>query len=142
MNGETLKFLLVNKAEDPELLYTMATKGTKDVTVIEMLEKIGKDFGRTTRWGMLQDVSRYGVKSLLATKALEINANGIKVDTGSGTEEIPADTVVIAVGARSNNALKEIIESKGIACEVAGDAQTIGMAFDAVHQGYKAGLNI
>ena len=67
---------------------------------------------------------------------------GIKVDTGSGPEEIPADTVVIAVGAKSNDALKQSIESKGIACTTAGDAETIGMAFDAVHQGYHAGLKI
>ena len=142
LSGETLKFLLVNRAEDPELLYEMATRGTKDVTIIEMLEKMGKDFGKTTRWGMLQDVSRHGIKSLLATKALEITQNGIKVDTGSGPEEIPADTVVIAVGAKSNDALKQSIESKGIACTTAGDAETIGMAFDAVHQGYHAGLKI
>jgi 2,4-dienoyl-CoA reductase (NADPH2) len=142
LGGETLKFLFVNQAEDADLLYELATRGTKDVTIIEMLEKIGKDFGKTTRWGMLQDVTRYGIKSLLAAKALEITQNGIKVDTGSGPEEIPADTVVLAVGARSNHALQGVIEKKGIACTAAGDASQIGMAFDAVHQGYRAGLEI
>jgi 2,4-dienoyl-CoA reductase (NADPH2) len=142
ISGETLKFLFVNEAESTDLLYEMATHGTKEVTVIEMLEKIGKDFGKTTRWGMLQDVTRYGIKSLLATKALEITTDGIRVDTGTGPEEIPADTVVLAVGARSDTALQEMLEKKGIPFTAAGDAHQIGMAFDAVHQGYKAGMEL
>ncbi|MFP4533902.1 MAG: FAD-dependent oxidoreductase [Desulfobacterales bacterium] len=142
LSAETLKFLFVNQAEDPDVLYEMATKGTKQVTVLEMMEKIGKDFGKTTRWGMLQDVSRYGVQSRVATKALEITEKGIRIETGNGPEEIPADTVVLSVGARSDNDLEQLIESRGIACTVAGDAGNVGMAFDAVHQGFRAGLNI
>jgi 2,4-dienoyl-CoA reductase (NADPH2) len=48
----------------------------------------------------------------------------------------------LAAGARSDNALQAIIASKGIPCEVAGDANKIGMAFDAVHQGFAAGMKI
>lgn len=142
LSADILKFLFVNKAETPEVLYEMATKGTKKITIVEMINKIGKDFGKTTRWGMLQDVTRYGVESKVAAKALEITPAGIKVETADGVEEIPADTVVIAAGSRSSNELAAIIEAKGIACDVIGDAKNIGMAFDAVHQGFKAGINI
>jgi len=142
LSAETLKFLFVNQAEDPDVLYEMATKGTKQVTVLEMMEKIGKDFGKTTRWGMLQDVSRYGIQSRVAAKALEITEKGIKIEAENGAEEIPADTVVLSVGARSDNDLEQLIESKGIACTVAGDAENVGMAFDAVHQGFRAGTSV
>ena len=142
LSAEVLKFLFVNKAETPEVLYEMATRGTKKITVIEMIDKIGKDFGKTTRWGMLQDVKRYGVESKVTAKALEITSTGIKIEAPEGTEEIPADTVVLAVGSRPINTLGEIITSKNIPCDVIGDAQNIGMAFDAVHQGYRAGRAI
>ncbi|MDA3898496.1 MAG: FAD-dependent oxidoreductase [Desulfobacteraceae bacterium] len=142
LSGDILKFLFVNKAETPEVLYEMATKGTKKITIIEMINKIGKDFGKTTRWGMLQDVTRYGVESKVTAKALEITSTGIKIETADGMEEIPADTVVLAAGSRSINDLAAIIEAKEIACDVIGDAKNIGMAFDAIHQGYKAGINI
>ncbi len=142
LSGDVLKFLFVNKAETPDVLYELATKGTKQVTIIEMIDKIGKDFGKTTRWGMLQDVTRYGVESKVTAKALEITPAGIKVETANGVEEILADTIVLAAGARSDNTLKAVIESKGIPCDVIGDANAIGMAFDAVHQGFKAGMNI
>ncbi len=142
LSADVLKFLFVNKAETPEVLYEMATRGTKKITVIEMIDKIGKDFGKTTRWGMLQDVKRYGVESKVTAKALEITSTGIKIEAPEGTEEIPADTVVLAVGSRPINTLEEIITSKNIPCDVIGDAQNIGMAFDAVHQGYRAGRAI
>jgi 2,4-dienoyl-CoA reductase (NADPH2) len=142
ISGDTLKFLMVNGAESLEDIRDLATRGTKKVTVIEMIDKIGKDFGKTTRWGMLQDVSRYGVETKVATRALEITKSGIKVEAGGKIEEIPADSIVLAAGARSDNALQSIIASKGIPCEVVGDANKIGMAFDAVHQGFAAGMKI
>ncbi len=142
ISGDTLKFLMVNQAEDFATLYDLATKGTKQITVIEMIEKIGRDFGKTTRWGMLQDVSRFGIETRTATRAKEITPKGITVETEGGVEEIEADTVVIAAGARSENALKGLLESRGIPFDVAGDAEKIGMAFDAVHQGFAVGMKI
>lgn len=142
LSGDTLKFLLVNRAEDIETLADMAIKGTKKVTLIEMIDKIGKDFGKTTRWGMLQDVHRYGIETRVATKALEITPEGIRVETGAGAEEISADTVVLAAGARSDSSLEAVLKEKGIAYAVAGDATKIGMAFDAIHQGFEVGRAI
>jgi len=142
LSGDVLKFLLVNKAETPDVLYEMATRGTKDVTIIEMINAIGKDFGKTTRWGMLQDVSRYGVNYKVTAKALEITPTSVKVETPEDVEDLPADTVVLAAGARPRNDLEEIVKSKGIPYDVVGDAGKIGMAFDAIHQGFAAGIKI
>jgi 2,4-dienoyl-CoA reductase (NADPH2) len=62
MSAEAVKFLLVNGAEDPKDLYEFATRGTKTVILVEMLDKIGMDIGRTTRWGMLQELARMGIE--------------------------------------------------------------------------------
>lgn len=142
LSGETLKFLLINNAADPGTLRDLAIKGTKKITIIEMLEKIGKDFGKTTKWGMLQDVDRFGIETKTGTMALEITRTGIKVKTQEKEMEIPADTVVLAVGTRSENSLKAVLDKMDIPHEVVGDAGSIGMAFDAIHQGFKAGMNI
>jgi len=57
-------------------------------------------------------------------------------------EEIPADTVVLAVGAASYNPLQEFVDKKGIQYKVIGDAARVALAFDAVHQGFEAGREI
>ncbi|RJP72270.1 MAG: FAD-binding protein [Candidatus Abyssobacteria bacterium SURF_17] len=142
LSGDDLKFLLVNKAEDPGVLFELASHGTKDVLLIEMIDKLGKDIGRSTRWGMLQDLTRFGVKAEVETRALEITDTGVKVQRGDKVEEIAADTVVIAAGAKSFNPLKELIEKKKIPHEVVGDAASVATAFDAVHQGFAAGRTI
>ena len=142
LSAEALKFLLVNRAEDPEVLYELATRGTKKIVVIEMIEKMGKDIGKTTRWGILQDLSRKGIETRAATKALEISATAVKVEIDGKIEEIPADTVILAAGAKSFNPLAKVIDQQGIPYEVVGDAGQVAMAFDAVHQGYNAGRRI
>lgn len=142
LSGEAIRFLLVNRAEDPEVLYEMATRGTKSVTLVEMTDRVGRDIGKTTRWGMLQHAARDGVRTLTGTTALEITETGLRVETADGTEEIPADTVVLGVGAVSHNPLEETVRSLGIPCRVVGDAHRVGKAFDAVHDGDAAGRGI
>jgi 2,4-dienoyl-CoA reductase (NADPH2) len=107
-----------------------------------MIDRIGKDIGRSTRWGMLQELERMGVRSKTTTKALEITPTVLKVQIGDSVEEIEADTVVLAMGARPYNPIQDLLNLKGIPCCVIGDAQQIGRAFEAIHQGFEAGRNL
>jgi 2,4-dienoyl-CoA reductase (NADPH2) len=142
LSGEAVKFLLVNRAESPEDLYQMATRGTKQIVLIEMIEKLGKDIGKTTKWGILQDLSRKGVKTKTTTKALEITENSVRVEKDGQVEEVPADTVVLAIGASAYNPLEAICKEKGIQCQTVGDASEVGLAFGAVHEGFAAGRSV
>ena len=142
LTGEDLKFLLLNKAEDPRDLYELASRGTKEIVVLEMLDRVGTDIGKSTRWAMMQDVDRAGITNRTATRALEITESGLKVEVGGQPEEIPADTIVLAMGVKSCNPLQEVLESKGIHVQVVGDAQQPAKAFDAVHQGFAAGRSV
>ena len=142
LSAEGVKFLLVNRAENPETLFEMATRGTRQVTLVEMLDKVGKDIGKSTRWSMMQDMSRMGVTTVNRARVVEISLEGLKVEKDGHPETIPADTVVVAAGASSNNPLQKVVEKLGMAFKVAGDAGKVALAFDAVHQGYRAGMEI
>jgi 2,4-dienoyl-CoA reductase (NADPH2) len=142
LSGEALKFLLVHGAEPAGELLSQAVRGSKEVVLVEMLDKVGTNFGKTTRWGMLQDVERFGIRTLTASRALEIMAGGLRIERDGVVEEIAADTVVLAVGTRPFNPLQELLLQKGIPFKVAGDASQVGMAIDAIHQGFAAGREI
>jgi 2,4-dienoyl-CoA reductase (NADPH2) len=142
LSGEALKFLLVHGAESVEELYGLATRGSNEVTVIEMLTDLGKNFGKSTRWGMMQDVERYGVKTRTTARVIEITADCVRVECDGVVEEIPADTVVLAVGTKAHNPLQEAVAASGIPFRVIGDALQPAMVFDAVHQGFSAGREI
>ena len=142
LSGEGLKFLLINQAEDFKTLYELATRGTKQVVIVEMIDSIGRDIGLTTRWTMLKDLDRAGVSLKKRTTALEITGEGVRVETDGKEEMLSCDTVVLAAGAVPHNPLHVLLEQKGIPCRVVGDAHRIGLAFDAVHQGFAAGREI
>lgn len=142
LSPEALKFLLINEVEDIEDLKQLAVKGSKQVIMLEMLDTIGKDIGKSTRWVMMGDMARYNVVSRTATKVLEITDKGVLVEYGGEKETIAADTIVLATGSVSENALQKDLEQLGIAFTVTGDAKQIRLAFDAVHNGFEAGRNI
>lgn len=139
LSGDALKFLMVNKAEDPQFLYDLAVKGTKSVVLIEMLGAIGRDIGMTTRWTLMQDLARTGVMTHVRTKALEITPRGVRVDQGETKKEIQADSIVLAAGSKPHNPLETLLKEKKTPYRVVGDAQKIGLAFNAVHEGFAAG---
>ncbi|NVO01001.1 MAG: FAD-dependent oxidoreductase, partial [Geobacteraceae bacterium] len=142
LSGEDLKFLLVHGAESADDLYNLAIHGSKDVTVIEMLEDLGKNFGKSTRWGMMQDVERFGVKTKSQAKVVRITANSVCIERDGVVEEIGADTVVLAVGTKPYNPLEEMLKGLGLATIVVGDAVKPAMVFEAIHSGFKAGCEV
>jgi 2,4-dienoyl-CoA reductase (NADPH2) len=143
LSGETLKFLMVNQAEPLEDLYDLAVNGTKEVTLIEMIDRIGQGLGKTTRWTLLQDLQRTSVEVMPATKAFEIIPAGVVVETADGgRKEILADTVVLGVGSQPYHPLVNTLERLKIPYTTIGDADQVATAFEAMHSGFRAGLAI
>jgi 2,4-dienoyl-CoA reductase (NADPH2) len=142
LSGEELKFLLVNQAEDPAELYRLATAGGREVVLVEMIDSLGANFGKSTRWGMLQDVGRYGIQTVLKATVLEITTEGVRLEVGGEVREVAADSVVLAVGTRSENSLKGVADELGISCRLVGDASAPGTVFEANHQGFLAGRSL
>ncbi len=142
LSGDELKFLFINKAENVEDLYELSVKGSKKVILVEMLDKIGSDIGKSTRWGMMQDISRMNIKTMTHTKALEIKQDTLVIESDDKKTEINADTIVLAAGSASYNPLESFLKEQEIPYQVTGDAKSIALAFDAVHQGFQAGMEI
>ncbi len=142
LSAEAVKFLLVNKAQDPDTLYDMATRGTKEITLVEMLDKVGKDIGKSTKWGMMQDLGRYHVQTLTQSKVVEITPEGLKIEQDGKVTELEADTVVVAAGSVSHNPLESLLKELDLPYHIAGDAGRVATAFDAIHGGYEAGNRV
>lgn len=142
LTGEELKFLLVHRAETPEELYRLATTGNKRITLIEMINKLGTNFGKSTRWSMLQDVKRSAVTTLTETRVLEITPTGVLIEHHGQQQEIAADNVILAIGTQAYNPLQKTAAELHIAYTVVGDADRPAMVFDAIHQGFAAGRKL
>jgi 2,4-dienoyl-CoA reductase (NADPH2) len=142
LSAEALYFLLENQAESPDVLRSLILHGTIEITVVEMLSKIGKDIGPSTRWSVLQDMSRRGIVTHMAAKALEITADGVIVEKKGDTIHLPANSVVVAVGARSESGLYEQLREEMKDVHLIGDAKAPRKALEAVREGFEVGLRI
>ncbi len=140
LSAEAVKFLLLHDADSPENIAEAGRRGGRAVTLLELSPKLGVDLGKSTRWGMLMDLDRAQVDVRPGTRAEAITAQGVMARTTGDDEPrlIPADTVVLALGARPHNPLQERLEASGVPVTVFGDAAEIADAMKAIHDGYQA----
>jgi 2,4-dienoyl-CoA reductase (NADPH2) len=142
MDASTLRFLLLNKAESWETLEALVTHGIKEVTLVEALPKVGQDIGLTTRWTILQDLRRYGVKMRVSATAREITPDGVVVEVDGKEELIEGDTVVLALGSSPDTALYEQLKDQVGELYLVGDARSPRKAYEAIHEGFRVGMEL
>jgi len=143
IHAETVKFLLIHEVEDPAEIRRLCVQGTMQVTLVEVMGVVGKDIGKSTRWTLTHDLKRYGVRVLTQTRAVEIRSDSVLVEQQNGHPmALPANTVVLALGTIPHCPLLPELRDSGIEVVVVGDSGQVGLAMDAVHQGYQAGRNI
>ncbi|MFA6345705.1 MAG: FAD-dependent oxidoreductase, partial [Syntrophales bacterium] len=139
---ENAAFLLYHGAENPQHLRELLCRSGRQVTVIEMVERMAANVGPSTRWVLLKDLQMKGVELRTGTKLVEITDKDVVVETAAGRESIPADTVVMAVGSRSVNDLARRIEQNGTPVVTLGDAASPRNMMDAIREGFEAALTV
>lgn len=142
LTAEQMQFLAEWEAMD----YKSALQGAlanRTVTLLEMMGEVGSDIESHTRVFILASLAKYNVKVLTRAKVVEITDNGIYyLHDDKDRYFIPGDTVVLAVGYRSNNKVFEEIRSQMKEVYCVGDCVTPRTAFEAIHEGYEVGLKI
>jgi 2,4-dienoyl-CoA reductase (NADPH2) len=139
---DTLHFLAVHKAETWDVMEALINKGLKEVTVVEMLAKYGRDIGPSTRWIILDELKRLGVRVAAGVKAVAVAKEGLEIEKDGRCEIIGADSIVIAAGASPDNSLEEQLRGLAKEIHVIGDAAGPRKALDAIREGFLAGLKI
>jgi len=142
LDGETVKFLLKHGAEDAETLTRLATTGTKKVTILEMLSKLGKEIGHTNKWVFLKELSLLGVETIVEARATAIAEAGVIYEKDGATRTLEADTVVLALGAIPETSLVPELEAAGIKYVTIGDARKPRNIMEAIHEGFLAALDL
>ena len=142
LSPEVLHFLMVNRAESFETLTELLDRGSKQVTVIELTKKAGADVGMTTRWTLLGELKRLGVRILTQTEAVGISPDGVQIQNDRGPEIIPADTVVLATGSRKEEGLVDELRGQLPEIHVIGDAKEPRNVLAAIREGFLLGLSL
>jgi len=119
----------------------------KRVILVEMLPKIGVNANPLEVVCLMERFIELGVQIFTRTKLIGIHRGGVTVAMMGLTNEnelisIPADTVVIAMGYKPMDDRIRNFRDSGRPVHVIGDCKEARKIIDAVHEGYKVGLEL
>ena len=140
--AEVLKFLFLNQAEDVDTLRQLASQGSRQVTILEMLPRVGQDLGQTSRWVLMKELKNLGVTQLTEAKVTEIKAGEVVYRSGDQVKSLACDSVVLALGSRSVDGLSAELEKSGLQVRKVGDTVSPRKVMDAVHEGFLAAKDL
>jgi 2,4-dienoyl-CoA reductase-like NADH-dependent reductase (Old Yellow Enzyme family)/thioredoxin reductase len=119
-------------------------KNGRDVTVIEMLNEVARDSYKMHRIALINEMDKM-LTYRTGLRCTSIRPDGVLVMNMENNEEfLPSDTVIYAVGMHAN---KDEVEKlrvaiKDIPVYEIGDCVYPGKVYDAVRQGFIAGMSI
>jgi 2,4-dienoyl-CoA reductase-like NADH-dependent reductase (Old Yellow Enzyme family)/thioredoxin reductase len=115
----------------------------KEVTLIEMLEEIASDLVTHLKYYLSKRLVEKGVTILTSTRVKELGKGYALVEDTSGTRKIEGfDTIVLAVGSKSDDSVAKDLEGKVPVLHVIGDASNPREALEAVYEAEEVALKI
>jgi 2,4-dienoyl-CoA reductase-like NADH-dependent reductase (Old Yellow Enzyme family)/thioredoxin reductase len=119
------------------------TESGSDVTIVELLPKIGKALESMTRKILLRKLRSAKTRMMTETTLKTVEDNGVLVSDKDGNELfLEAERVVIAIGSRPDNQLYEQLEPLGYELHRIGDCLEPRSAKAAIYEGGVLGRSI
>ena len=120
----------------------LAQQGCK-VTIVEMLDNIATGESTTVLPTMQEDFDKHGVAVHTKTKVISMDEKEVICEDAEGKEvRIPADFIVMAIGAKPNTFDAADIEKAGIPVTLIGDCDEVSDISHAIRAGYDAACAI
>lgn len=139
---ETAVFLAEYGVVTADEAVEMARKGRRQVTLVRRGLKVGDSLGRSTRWVIMQELRRLGVRTITEASYVEINKCGLLISVEGREELLEADTIVVAAGYEIDARLAEKWSDAAAEIHVIGDACEPGKGIDAIREGARVGRQI
>jgi 2,4-dienoyl-CoA reductase-like NADH-dependent reductase (Old Yellow Enzyme family)/thioredoxin reductase len=115
----------------------------KEITVLEMLKRVGQDMSPRARKMILDKLVEGGVEILTESKALAVEEGNVVFDRAGLLGRIKGvDSIIIAVGTTPQDAGNRALGRLRIPVRRIGDASVPRKLFDAIQEGYQVGVEI
>ncbi|NGQ95377.1 FAD-dependent oxidoreductase [Brevibacillus sp. SYP-B805] len=111
ISAETSRYLLEQRVLDAKGVQHVMHSGRK-ITMLRRGKHVGTGLGKTTRWAVLATLKRQGVEMVTEVEYQAITPEGVCILEKGEKRLLPADTVIIAAGATSNNRLYSDLAGK------------------------------
>ncbi|WP_066889455.1 FAD-dependent oxidoreductase [Clostridium nigeriense] len=114
------------------------------ITVVEMLNEVAKDLGQLRKVCVMENLYHESIKTITEAKCIEIKDKSIVIDRNGDIEEVPCDSVVVAIGARSRDFsnLTDYCKENNISYHIIGDAVRARRALNCIEEAVKVAREI
>ena len=114
----------------------------REVAVLESGPIIAEEMAHPRRWRVLHELRQAGVRLITGAQVLEIGREVVRFRADAGSEELPADTVIVATGLHPNRDAVERLRLANAPVVEIGDAKELGYLEGAIHQGFQAAIEL
>lgn len=141
ISDSVLHFLFSNNAESPERLKQLIFQGSKQITVFEKMPRVGNGVGRSSIWGLMNELRKHGVRIVNRASVNSFHDRMLSYEKDGKLNSEEFDNLIVAVGSRPVRELAEALPETGIPFTVIGDSLAPGQITDAIHQAFLAVMN-
>jgi 2,4-dienoyl-CoA reductase-like NADH-dependent reductase (Old Yellow Enzyme family)/thioredoxin reductase len=124
-----------------DIAIELAQEG-KDVILVEMLDQVDATGTIEDRFSIHRLLKKYNVDVLTGTKIRKFNDQGAVVQNSEGRQQLPADTIIVAMGMHPNIEPGKAILDKYTNAVMVGDCTKVAQIGEAVREGFFAGLAV
>lgn len=115
----------------------------KEITVLEMLKRVGQDMSPRTRRMVLEALVQNGAEILTEAKALSVENGDVVFNRAGVVDRIKGvDSIVVAVGTAPQEVGNLDLGRSGVPIRWIGDVSVPRKLFDAIHEGYNVAIEI
>jgi 2,4-dienoyl-CoA reductase (NADPH2) len=120
----------------------LLVKGGYKITMVEQAKKIGRDVNPSYIWRYNMKLKEGKVNVMTLSRIKEIKPSEVIVTGPDGKDiSVPADTVVVSL-LQSDRRLEPYLREVCPDVRIIGDAESVRRANNAIHDGYKTGMEI
>ncbi|WP_240840332.1 FAD-dependent oxidoreductase [Acidaminobacter sp. JC074] len=118
-----------------EAAYYLAKQG-KQVEIVEMQSELVADVTVFNKFDIIQELTQMTVKPRLASKVSKITDQGLVIEDQSGSQTIKVDTIVVAIGYKTDNSLFDALYNEVEEVYRVGDAMKPRRIIEAMSDAY------
>ena len=106
------------------------------ITVIEMLSEVARDLGPLRKICVMENLYHEGIKTITDARCTEIKEKSIVIKKDNEFQELPCDSVVVAIGSKSRDftELSNYCKDNNIPYHVIGDAIKARRALNCIEE--------
>ncbi len=114
----------------------------RNVTVLEPSANLGAELSIVRRARVVHELREHGVKMITNVEIEQITENAVMYTSEGEQHSVPAQQVIISMGAEPDNSLLDALNSQGVNAVSIGDCHEVGYIEGAILSGHEAALNI